>query len=326
MSNSTCEQTVPPGTKPSKDSAAARITEGLDLLVEEMHPLGNVVQAFRGLLVERAKFKAELKDSVAVPIEPPNPARFERGVPLSSIEDLLDFIDDTLWIAGAERLMPIMAASFPRIKEECEIIFSELLNGRIDPRVSLQASLTSIGSGSGARGSRLSISPQVLAFALGQIAKPLVEKISGNLSRLVEDLSWSKGYCPICGTMPELAFLQGEGGQRWLRCGSCSHEWRFSLLVCPFCESENHEDFEIFYVADRDYEMVDVCHKCKRYVPTIDLRKRPGPISREVATMALMPLDVIAQEKGFLPAADSAWNIVRDRDVFSTPVRILATR
>lgn len=322
MSNSNCELPAAPKTGLPKDGGAARITEGLDLLVEEMHPLGNVVQAFRELLVEKARFKAELQDFAPIPIRAPDPLRFERGVPLSSIENLLDIIDDTLWSAGAERLMPVMEKSFPKIKEECEIIGNELFHGRLDPRAVLKASLAGSDGENLEVASRLMISPQTLAFALGQIAKPLVEKISCNLSPLVENLSWSKGYCPICGTMPELAFLQGEGGQRWLRCASCSYEWRFTLLVCPFCESENHEDFEIYFVAGREYENVDVCHKCKRYVPTINLRKWPRPIAREVAAMALMHLDVIAQEKGFLPAALCAWNIVRDRDVFSTPVHI----
>ena len=94
------------------------------------------------------------------------------------------------------------------------------------------------------------------------------------------------------------------------------------LLICPFCEGENQEDFEIYFVADREYEVVDVCHKCRRYVPTVDLRKRPKPIAREIAGMALMHLDVIAQERGFLPVAVCAWNIVRNRDVISVPVRL----
>ncbi len=326
MSNSIGDHTGSLEARPSGDNAVRRITEGLDLLVEEMHPLGNVVQAFRELLVERARFKAELEGCQVSSLRAaPDPLRFERGVPLASIESLIDSIDDTLWAEATERLMPVMVGSFPKIGKELEIIQRSLSQGSLDPRALLKAYVMGNEGRNTAVASRLEVNPQTLAFAVGQVAKPLIERIASHLSPLVEGLFWGKGYCPLCGTMPELAFLQGEG-QRWLRCASCSHEWRFTLLICPFCESENHDDFEIYFVAGREYENVDVCHKCRRYVPTIDQRKWPKPIAREVAAIALMHLDVIAQEKGFLPAAVCAWNIVRDRDTFSMPVRITASQ
>jgi FdhE protein len=218
--------------------------------------------------------------------------------------------------------MPVLAESFPKIREEIETIAENLLSGGMDPRRVLKASLVGRGSENAAEASRLEITPQSLSFALGQVAKPLIEILSDSLRPLMEGLTWGKGYCPICGTMPGMALLQGEGGRRWLRCASCTHEWRFVRLVCPFCESGNHEDLEIYYVAGREYESIHVCHKCGRYVLTIDTRGLPEPIAMEVAPLALMHLDVIAQEKGFLPATVSEWNIVRDREIFSSPVHI----
>lgn len=322
MSDGVCEHTAPAGSGLPMDSAAAGIIEGFDLLVEEMHPLVKVIQVFRDLLVERARIKAELEGFQPVSIERPDPERFERGVPLSSIENLIDGIDDPFWTGSAKRLIPIMVSSFPKVSGDLEIIGSLLAQGRLNPREVLKSSISGDEGKNVEVASRLQVDPQTLAFALGQIAKPLIERISSNLAGLVENLSWRKGYCPICGTMPELAFLQGEGGQRWLRCASCAHEWRFVRLVCPFCENDCQEDFQFYSVAGRDYESVDVCGKCGRYVPTIDLRNRPKAVAKEIAVMAMMHLDVIAQEKGFLPVAACAWNIVRDRDVFSMPIRV----
>lgn len=322
MADSICEHIAAGTTELPTDNAAARISEGLDLLVEEMHPLGNVVQAFRDLLVERARLKAELTGCPVVQVPAPDRSRFERGVPLSSLEDFIDSMEDTLWIAGAERLIPVMENSFPKIKEELHIIGNELSEGRLNPRTLLKASLTGNEGENTVTAFRLKITPQSLAFALGQIAKPIMERISTHFSLLVENLAWGKGYCPLCGTMPELAFLQGEGGQRWLRCASCSYEWRFTRLMCPFCENENQEDFEVYYVAGREDESLNVCTRCKRYVPTLDQRNRIRPVTREIAAMALMHLDVIAQQKGFLPVAVCAWNIVRERDVFSASVQV----
>ncbi|MDY0039965.1 MAG: formate dehydrogenase accessory protein FdhE, partial [Desulforhabdus sp.] len=245
-----------------------------------------------------------------------------RGIPLLTMEAIIDGIGDALWVMSAERLMPVMQRSFPKIGEDLEVIEHALRQGRLDPKTPLKASLASEKSLKKALISGIEVSSLTLAFALGQVAKPLIEKISENMRALVEGLSWSKGYCPICGTMPELAFLQGEGGQRWLRCASCSHEWRFTRLVCPFCECNDQQELEVYFVADREYESIDVCHRCGRYVPTVDQRSWSKPIAREVAAMALMHLDVISQEKGFLPAALCAWNIIRSGDIFSTSVRV----
>jgi FdhE protein len=304
--------------KLSEESAESRIAKGLDRLIEGLHPLKNVVQAFRGLLLERARLKTQLPDLPVVPGTALDPARFEQGLPLTSIEALVDAMDDGLWTYAAGRLLPVMEGSFPKIREDLRIIRIGLVHGRFNPGDVLKASLAGCEGETMEAASMLEISPPTLVFALGQIAKPIIEKHSENLGPLVEDFSWKKGYCPICGTMPELAFLQGEGGQRWLRCASCAHEWRFQRLICPFCESDRQEDFEVYFVADQEYESLSLCNKCRRYVPTIDMRDRPEPIPREVAAMALMHLDIIAQGKGFLPAAVCAWNVVTDRDIFST--------
>ncbi len=81
--------------------------------------------------------------------------------------------------------------------------------------------------------------------------KPLVEKKAEALRALIAGLRWHKGYCPICGSMPELSFIKGEEGQRWLRCALCSHSWRFLRPSCPFCENEDQEQHSIYYIDGR---------------------------------------------------------------------------
>jgi FdhE protein len=303
-----------------EENAESRIAKGLDQLIDELYPLVNVVEAFRELLLERARFKEQLPDSPVVSSPEPDPGRFEQGLPLTSIEALVEAMDDGLWTNAAGRLLPVMEGSFPKIRKDLGIIRNGFVHGRFNPGDVLKASLEGYEGETAEVASGLEANPRILVFTLGQIAKPVIEKHSENLGPLVKGLFWKKGYCPICGTMPELAFLQGEGGHRWLRCASCAHEWRFQRLECPFCESDRQGDFEVYFVADREYESLSLCKKCRRYVPTIDLRKRPKPIPREIAAMALIHLDIIAQGKGFLPVAVCAWNIVRDRDIFSTPV------
>ncbi len=314
MSNSICERAAARKSELPPGSAAAKIIEGLDLLAEERHPFVGAVEAFRELLVERVRFREDLDDfDVGFSIQSPDPLRFQCGVPLSTIDNLLDIVDDARWITGAERLTPVMARSFPSIKDACEVIGNGLCQKRVDPRAVLAASPAAGEREALAVASRLGVKYEVLAFMLGQIAKPLLEKLSCNLSPLVERLHWDKGYCPICGTMPELALLK-ENGARWLGCPSCSHEWKFALEKCPYCGSEDREDLEVYFLAGREHECVDVCHKCKRYVLTVDMRKLRKPMAREVAAMAVTHLDALARDKGFLPASVDLWNVVGRRE------------
>ena len=79
---------------------------------------------------------------------------------------------------------------------------------------------------------------------------------------------------------------------------------------CPFCENEDPEKSEFCFVEDRAHERAEICHNCKRYIAGIDLRKYPYEFVPEVAVAGMMYLDVLAQEKGYLPMADSAWTLV----------------
>ena len=163
----------------------------------------------------------------------------------------------------------------------------------------------------------LETDPVTLKFILGQLLKPLVEKQSESLRSVIQNLNWKKGYCPVCGSFPVLSYLKGDEGQRWLMCGLCSHEWRFMRTQCPFCENEDPKKSELCFVEDRAYERAEMCHQCKRYLAGIDLRKYPYEFIPEVAVAGMMYLDILAQEKGFLPMADSAWTLVPHLDISS---------
>ena len=91
---------------------------------------------------------------------------------------------------------------------------------------------------------------------------------------------------------------------------------------CPFCENEDPEKSELCFVEDRAYERAEMCHQCKRYLVGIDLRKYPYDFIPEVAVVGTMYLDILAQEKGFLPMADSAWTLVPHLDISSERIQV----
>jgi FdhE protein len=108
-----------------------------------------------------------------------------------------------------------------------------------------------------------------------------------------------------------MAYLQGEGGQRWLRCARCGHRWRFARTACPVCGNQDQDRMEFFFVEGRERERADCCHRCGRYVVTLDARGLDAPPVWAVAALGMVHLDLLAQEKGLAPAARSAWNQVR---------------
>ena len=305
----------------SPEAAAARISGALDTLRQELHPLENVLQAFRDIFIEKARLKAELPPLADLSVEPPDPARFEQGVPLTTEGNLIEFAEDS-WKMAADRLIPAMEHGFPKLKEELGAIRQALADGRLNPQRTLQAMANGLNDEAETTASRLGVSSQSIQFVLGQIMKPLVEKKAEALKPLIKDLKWHKGYCPVCGSMPELAFLKGEEGQRWLRCAFCGHDWRYVRLSCPFCENEDQQKLMTYYIAGREQERAEVCHKCGRYVVSIDLRGRLDEAVLDVAAIGLVHLDMLSQEKGHLPAAICAWNMVSSEDISSSLVDV----
>jgi FdhE protein len=307
-------------THQSSEAAAARILGALDAIGEELRPLENVLAAFKELFIEKARLKAELPPFAAEPIQPPDPIRFEQGVPLASESFLVDFPKE-LWEIAARRLIPAMEIGFPKLGEALSTVKRAILDGRLDPQAYMKAHVQA-----GAQGeeptmaaSSFDIAPRAIQFILGQIMKPLVEKKAEALMPLIAGLRWHKGYCPVCGSMPELAFLKEQEGQRWLRCSTCAQHWRYVRLACPFCENEEQDKLELYYIAGREGERAEVCHHCGRYVLCMDLRDRFDESVLDVAAIGLIHLDLLAQQKGFAPAAVCAWNIVADADVEPFP-------
>ncbi len=63
---------------------------------------------------------------------------------------------------------------------------------------------------------------------------------------------------------------------------------------------------------------MEACQKCGRYVVNLDLRGRLDEAVLDVAALGMVHLDVISQQKGLLPAAVCAWNIVSGEDISSS--------
>ncbi len=289
------------------EKAAERIEQELDRMKKSGGHLEGILDAFRGLLVEQARLGAELPVPGGEGIDAPDKERFAQGVPLAGREQLIAIGEN--WKSGAERLIPPMMKGFPAIAETLGNLLSLILDGSFEPDGFSGAVLGRSEKDARQIPPKTALDPEAVKFALFQIARPFIARRSKALGTPIENLPWNRGYCPICGSLPELSLLKGKEGQRWLRCGFCSNEWRFVRLACPCCETPEADRMELLFVEGREYERLSLCLHCKKYVAEIDLRNMVKEPVVEIAGLGLLHLDVLARQKGFQPMGGGWWGV-----------------
>jgi FdhE protein len=152
----------------------------------------------------------------------------------------------------------------------------------------------------------LGLDQKIFSFLLHESMKPSIET---GVKRLHEELdaeNWTKGYCPVCGALPYLALLKGEGGKRYLLCSYCGYEWRIDRLLCPFCGNKEQPSLNYFYAEGEETYRMDTCDQCHQYIKTIDARNIEI-IDLVLEDLATLHLDILASQKGFKKPAPNPW-------------------
>ena len=264
----------------------------------------NVAEAFRELLIQRTRLKTEM----ALPAHAfkPDPVRFSQGVAVWLQGSLIP-AEDYLRIA-VDRLFPAMEKGFPKIAPYLFILKTAIT--RFAPDRVIEAILKGQEDMVTETASRLGVDPGLLRFVAVQLMKPFIDKLSEATAPLIAHLEWHRGNCPVCGAYPELSYLSTDAGQRRLRCSVCAHSWRYIRTRCPACENDDQNQMETLFIEDQPQERAELCHRCKHYIVSLDLRKCPQPVVFETAAFGMIHLDVICQDKGYVPMAASAWNVM----------------
>ncbi|MCB2227383.1 MAG: formate dehydrogenase accessory protein FdhE [Desulfarculaceae bacterium] len=290
--------------KPDDAAPARELQNYLDGLARETPGLAPVVAAFGPLLIAQAMVKAALP-----PLNAPE-AKPKDDEPLATPWELLALGPElgAYLRQAAEAILPAIQEGFPALGGEAEAIGEALKHGALDGAACCQVLFEGDAEGLERLAQEAGLDPAALGFALLALAKPRLEQAAEALAPALEGREWPHGYCPICGEPPELAFLQGESGQRWLRCSLCGHHWRFARLACPACGCEDSDQLDYFYAEGAEQERVDACRACGKYLVTLDLRERDQPPAWAGAGLGLIHLDLLAQEQGLIPNAWCAWN------------------
>ena len=134
---------------------------------------------------------------------------------------------------------------------------------------------------------------QVLVLAL----RPFLARCAEALMQ--RDLSaWTHGHCPFCGWEPDFAVIMPSADRR-LICGRCIGQWAFGSLTCPFCANADRALITSFATRDARYR-VYACDVCRRYLKAYDGRHANRPIMVAVDSIATLPLDAAAMQRGYI--------------------------
>jgi len=155
---------------------------------------------------------------------------------------------------------------------------------------------TTSGVDGGSRHSQAGALPnldQVLLLAL----RPFLARCAEALTQRVDAASWQFGHCPFCGWEPDFSVITPAGDRR-LICGRCIAQWAFEPLTCPFCGNADRSLVTTFATRDGRYR-VYACDVCKRYLKAYDARNAARPVMVAVDTIATLPLDAAAMQRGY---------------------------
>jgi len=133
----------------------------------------------------------------------------------------------------------------------------------------------------------------VLVLAL----RPFLARCAEALTKQIDVSSWNHGHCPFCGWEPDFAVIT-PAAERRLICGRCVAQWSFASLTCPFCRNDDRALITSFATRDGRYR-VYACDVCRKYLKAYDARYASRPLLVAVDTIATLPLDAAAIQKGY---------------------------
>ncbi|WP_457552122.1 formate dehydrogenase accessory protein FdhE [Desulfobacula sp.] len=142
---------------------------------------------------------------------------------------------------------------------------------------------------------------EIIFFGYASIA-PSIRVCSEQLEAYIKDTpKLKKGYCPICGNSPDMAFLD-QDGKRHLKCCFCAHEWCVNRMGCVFCGNNEKENQHYFFSDEEKEYRVSLCDNCHNYIKLVDLRQMDRAFYPQLEQITTLHLDLQAREKGYTNA------------------------
>lgn len=273
--------------------AESKILERL----EEWEQRDGQLPEFVGLYRQLVRIQSEAKSRFAVPklslSADTISERCSQGVPLLSFQELSphwaqleNLVQEVIPLVTDDSPDPTNEAQGLRNIASNTALLEEVVRVWYDG-----SSLTTIAAAQ-------HVDDQLLTFVVGSALKPLLSAYCEVLWPLVNQESWRRRYCPICGGKPDFAFLDRERGARWLLCLRCDAEWLFQRLECPYCGNQKQASLS-YFTDDRGLYRLYVCEECRGYIKAIDLRRTQSDVLLSLERILTLDMDRQAQEAGY---------------------------
>lgn len=147
--------------------------------------------------------------------------------------------------------------------------------------------------------SSLSCSEEELAGILFLLSRPYFLALRETFP--LDGNQWEDGRCPLCSARAALSSIV-EGPKRHLHCSFCGTFGPYRFIGCPNCGSVDGAKLNTIVSEDEPGFRVVTCDECRTYVKVLE-----GPVlgkmTVDLADMASLPLDIVAQGKGYLRLA-----------------------
>ncbi len=130
-----------------------------------------------------------------------------------------------------------------------------------------------------------------------QAMRPFLTRAADALMAKMDLSGWREGTCPLCAGEPDFAVIT-PAADRLLICGRCAARWHFHQIACPFCGNAERTRITSFTSRDGQYRIYG-CDACQRYLKAFDARQASRPVMPTVDSVATLPLDAAAMQKGY---------------------------
>jgi len=299
------------------------IVQAVEAVIQKRPVLEPIIRSFAAVALEKCRIAHHLQmESPGVHriMKAVNLDRLVQGVPLLAgvaLDPLKDEMDQIF-----DAMLPVLKRAFSQLATDLASIESCKRSGGLDLCKAARAYLDGETASFPALAQSAGTSLGVLTLVLNTSLSALLKKLEPALAAYAQEVQWYRGYCPICGSMPCVSylaeaddlgseFLKGGGGQRFLHCSLCDHEWRFMRNKCPACDTEDNDMRLYFQLEEERSERIDICRNCGTYLPCVDLRETSQRIPMDIAAVGMIHLDAWASEKGYHPLAPSPWNLIQ---------------
>lgn len=273
---------------------STELSRQIDRLIQKKPMYKEALSAYGDLMVFLNQIEPEITHEMGD--ESVCEIKVKEGFPLFSREDLP--VDLKAASSLYHRLLEHLCS---RKRKDREGLEKALTVAQADPnwiRSVIAASLSGDEAATVNMAQEVNLEPVVLKFLTHMALRPSLNTLKESYSGRIQNDRWDYGYCPLCGSSPDVAYLNEEG-KRFLHCELCGYEWYYQRLKCPFCENNEPEELGYFVSEEEEGFRVDFCKKCNRYVKTLDKRVIVSLVPLELENLVTLHLDILAHEQGF---------------------------